>query len=355
MKRRSKVSGKAARLRGPKASKSKRASPPRRASRPTSSAADKNDEVAWLTRELNEAREQQTATSEVLGVISSSPGDLAPVFTAMLEKAVRICEAKFGSVYRCEGGTFGFVAMHNAPPALAERARRSAFRPSEKHYFGPMLATKSVVQVADLMAEQGYIDRRAEYVASVELGGVRTYLMVPILKDTELIGAFVMGRQEVRPFTDKQIELVKNFAPRQSSQSRMRGCSTNCASALLTLQRRWSSRRQAQRCSRLSAVRLAICNRSLRAYSRMRRGFVKVISGFFLSMKVTGFSAQPRGTSYRQRSSRRLPSSALQQRACRRFALIPQRHLLAQSRRSNSCKRSITLRNKPTRNVIPSP
>jgi GAF domain-containing protein len=130
----------------------------------------------------------------------------------MLEKAVRICEAKFGSVYRCEAGTFRFVANHNVPLALAEQARRSAFRPSRKHYFHRMLATKAAVQVADLMAERGYIDRRPEYVASVELGGVRTYLMVPILKDSELSGAFIMGRQEVRSFTDKQIELIKSFA-----------------------------------------------------------------------------------------------------------------------------------------------
>jgi transcriptional regulator with GAF, ATPase, and Fis domain len=179
-------------------------------------SADENarllNELRRRTADLTESPEQQAATSEVLQVISSSPGDLEPVFAAMLEKAVRICEAKFGSVYRCEAGTFRFVANHNVPPALAEQARRSEFRPSAKHYFGRMLATKAVVHVADLIAEQGYIDRRPEYVASVELGGVRTYLMVPILKESELIGAFIMGRQEVRSFTDKQIELVKNFA-----------------------------------------------------------------------------------------------------------------------------------------------
>ena len=177
-----------------------------------SSAPVQDAEVARLNRELHEAHEQQAATSEVLQVISSSPGDLEPVFAAMLEKAVRICDAKFGSVYRCDADTFRFVAMHNAPPALAEQIRHSPFRPSAKHYFGRMVATKAVTQVADLMAEQGYINRRPEYLASVELGGVRTYLMVPILKERELIGAFIMGRQEVRPFTDKQIELVKNFA-----------------------------------------------------------------------------------------------------------------------------------------------
>jgi hypothetical protein len=155
-----------------------------------------------LLSELRESLGQQTATSEVLQVISSSPGDLEPVFAAMLEKAVRICEAKFGSVYRCEAGTFRFVANHNVPPALAGQARRSVFRPSAKHYFGRMLATKAVVQVADLMAEQGYIDRRLEYVASVELGGVRTYLMVPILK-RRINRRIRWARQEVRSFTDR--------------------------------------------------------------------------------------------------------------------------------------------------------
>jgi GAF domain-containing protein len=178
--------------------------------------ADENarllNELRRRTADLTESLEQQTATSEVLQVISSSPSDLEPVFAAMLEKAVRICEAKFGSVYRCEAGTFHFVANHNVPPALDEQARRSAFRPSAQHYFGDMIATRAVVQVTDLMGEQGYIDRRPEYVTSVELGGVRTYLMVPMLQESELIGAFIMGRQEVRSFTDRQIELVKTFA-----------------------------------------------------------------------------------------------------------------------------------------------
>ena len=164
------------------------------------------------TRELTESLEQQTATSEVLQVISSSPGELDPVFQAMLENAVRICDARFGAVYRCERDTFRFVTMHNAPPAFAALARHSPFRPGAKHYFGHMMATKTVVHVADLAAEQGYNERRPEYVTAVELGGVRTYLMVPMLKESQLIGAFIVGRQEVRPFADKQIELVKNFA-----------------------------------------------------------------------------------------------------------------------------------------------
>ena len=163
------------------------------------------------TADLTEALEQQTATSEVLEVISSSPGDLEPVFASMLENAVRLCDAKFGAVYRCEGDALRFAAMRNAPPAFAEVATHLPFRPGPKHYFGRIMATKAGIHVADCAAEQGYIERRPEYVAAVEVGGVRTYLIVPMLKENELIGVFIVGRQEVRPFTDKQIELVKNF------------------------------------------------------------------------------------------------------------------------------------------------
>jgi two-component system NtrC family sensor kinase len=170
------------------------------------------NELKQRTNDLSESLEQQTATSEVLHVISSSPGKLEPVFQAMLANAIRICDAKFGSVYRCEGDALRFVAMHNAPPGFAELSRSTPFRPSPKHYFGPLMATKTVVHVADLAAEQGYIERRREYVASVEAGGVRTYVAVPMLKENELIGVFLMARQEVRPFTDKEIGLVQNFA-----------------------------------------------------------------------------------------------------------------------------------------------
>jgi two-component system, NtrC family, sensor kinase len=165
------------------------------------------------TRELSEALEQQTATSEVLRVISSSPGDLQPVFETMLGKAVRICDAKFGNIFRWDGEALHLVATHNIPPAFAEYRRRSPFRPGAKNPIGRMLATKTVVHVTDLAAEQPYVELRdPAAVAAVELGGVRTFVAVPMLKENELIGALVVFRQEVRPFTDKQIELVKNFA-----------------------------------------------------------------------------------------------------------------------------------------------
>jgi two-component system, NtrC family, sensor kinase len=161
-------------------------------------------------RELAESLEQQTATSEVLQVISSSPGDLQPVFEAMLEKAVRICGAKFGNIYRWDGELMHLLAAHNTPPALAEVRRQSAFRPSS--IVQRMVETKRAAQVLDLAADESYTDEHPASVTAVERGGVRTLLSVPLVKKNELIGSFSLYRQEVRPFTDKQIELVENFS-----------------------------------------------------------------------------------------------------------------------------------------------
>ena len=165
------------------------------------------------TSDLTEALEQQTATSEVLQVISSSPGDLEPVFAAMLENAVRICDAKFGNIYRWDGEVLHLLASHNTPPAFAEARKRSPLRPPPETPVGRMLAHKAAFHLADMAAHPGYIDRSDPgSVAAVELGGVRTILAIPMLKENELIGSFSVYRQEVRPFTDKQIALVTSFA-----------------------------------------------------------------------------------------------------------------------------------------------
>jgi GAF domain-containing protein len=164
-------------------------------------------------RELTESLEQQTAMSKVLHVISSSPGDLDPVFQAMLENAVRICDAKFGNIHRWDGHALHLMATHNTPPAFAEYRGRSPWRPNSTNVVGRMIAAKTAVQVADLAAEAAYTEQRdPSYIAAVELGGVRTVLAIPMLKENELIGSFSVYRQEVRAFTDKQIELVQNFA-----------------------------------------------------------------------------------------------------------------------------------------------
>ena len=153
-----------------------------------------------------EAREQQTATSEVLKVISSSPGDLESVFQSMLANAVRICDAKFGILHRFDGNKFYPAAMLNTPPALAEfQRKRGMFLPEAGNPLDRMLQTKTVVHVVDDVAE------RLRSPAG-SLGGARSLIAVPMLKENELVGAIFIYRQEVRPFTDKQIELVQNFA-----------------------------------------------------------------------------------------------------------------------------------------------
>jgi two-component system, NtrC family, sensor kinase len=207
--RRRTISRKLAKTRQSKTTKPKRSNAPIAAPAASSTLADLQEQVSALTRELAEALEQQTATSEVLQAISGSPGDLEPVFAAMLEKAARICDAAFGNIYRWDGDALHLVGTHNTPPALAEARGQSPMRPTGIS----AVATKTTVHVADLAAEPVYTEERdATIVAGVELGGIRTFLLVPMLKETELIGVFSLYRQEVRPFTEKQIALVTNFA-----------------------------------------------------------------------------------------------------------------------------------------------
>ena len=213
MKKRSKPGGKTAKARPRKALKLKGRNGPKPARNPRSAANDPEPEVAQLKRELREALELQTATSEVLQVISSSPGDLEPVFANMLEKAVRICDATFGNIYRWDGDALQLVATHNTPPAYAEHRRHSPFRANQDNAVARMIKSKAVVHVFDVAASEAYTQRRdPTVVAAVELGRIRSALVVPMLKDEELVGAFIVSRQEVRPFTDKQIALVTNFA-----------------------------------------------------------------------------------------------------------------------------------------------
>ena len=165
------------------------------------------------TRELSEALEQQTATSDVLQVISSSPGELEPVFRAMLENATRICEAKFGNLLLYDGNAFRVAAMHGAPEAWNELRRRDpiiSFSPNNP--LGRVVATKQLQHVADFRMEETYLKREPGPVALAEAAGARTVVVVPMLKDNELVGVIAIYRQEVRPFTDKQIALLTSFA-----------------------------------------------------------------------------------------------------------------------------------------------
>jgi class 3 adenylate cyclase len=165
------------------------------------------------TADLTEALKQQTATSEVLQVISGSPGDLQPVFATILENAVRICDAKFGNIYRRDGEALHLLATHNTPPAYAEERRRSPYRPYPHSPIGRMMTDKTLAHISDITADQVYIAKLDPVaVSAVALGGTRTILGVPLLNKGEMIGTFFLSRQEVRPFTEKQIELVQNFA-----------------------------------------------------------------------------------------------------------------------------------------------
>ncbi len=181
----------------------------------SSSVAELQKQIERQARELNEVRERETATAEVLRVISSSPGELEPVFQAMLESATRICEAKFGVLYRSEGDALRAVALHGAPLAYVEERRRNPIiRPNPETTLGRAVATKQTVQIADVLEEPSYFDAPSGYTGAqlAKLAGARTVLAVPMIKKSELMGAVLIYRQEVRPFTDKQIELVKNFA-----------------------------------------------------------------------------------------------------------------------------------------------
>ena len=191
--------------------KAKRPSAPKVRGRRNPSCTNANNTIALLKRERDEALEQQKATAEVLRVISSSSGELDPIFASMLKNAVRLCDAKFGIIYRWVGDALHLVSALNAPPAFVA-ARMQPWRPSPDIPMGRMIATKTVTHVADMAVEKGYTDRNPTLVQSVKIGGTRSYMAVPMLKENNLIGAIGIFRQEVKPFTKKQIALVQNFA-----------------------------------------------------------------------------------------------------------------------------------------------
>jgi GAF domain-containing protein len=174
---------------------------------------DLEEELKACRRELAEAREQQTGTSEVLRVISSSPGELEAVFQAILANAVRICGAKLGDLYLREADGFRMAATHNAPPAYVEaRTREPLLRPPPDTPLARVAITRQVVQIADIKTIPSYIQGHPFVRAAVNIAGYRTVLAVPMLKDDELIGTIGITRQEVQLFGEKQIALLQNFA-----------------------------------------------------------------------------------------------------------------------------------------------
>jgi signal transduction histidine kinase len=169
-------------------------------------------ELRESTEDLSESLQQQTATSEVLQIISSSPSDLAPVFEKMLENATRVCGAEFGSMNLVEGDTVRQAALYNAPPAFAAVRANRVFQIHPLSTITTAMRDKRVVQVEDLRNHPAYLERNLASVQLVELGGARTIVVVPMLRDDDVIGLITVYRQEVRPFGGKQIELLSNFA-----------------------------------------------------------------------------------------------------------------------------------------------
>jgi GAF domain-containing protein len=162
------------------------------------------------TRELTESLQQQTATAEVLRVISSSPGELEPVFNAILANATRICNAKFGNLWLREGSNFRIAATHGAPPAYVEYLKREpVVTPEPESVMAQIASCREVVQIKDISTPtHGFRTR----VAIIRFAKARSLVGVPMIKDDELIGIITVYRQEVRPFSDKQVDLLKNFA-----------------------------------------------------------------------------------------------------------------------------------------------
>ena len=169
-------------------------------------------ENARLLNELRQSLERQTATSEVLKVISTSPGDLDPVFRTMLENATRICEASYGLLYLYNGQHFSLATHIGAGSKVVELMKRGPISPHPDTILGRIIVSKAVVEIEDARKERGYLERQPIWVAAVEQAGALSLLGVPMLKENTLVGAFVIFRQEVRRFANKQIDLIKNFA-----------------------------------------------------------------------------------------------------------------------------------------------
>ena len=257
------------------------------------------NELRQRTADLTKSLEQQMATADVLRITSSSPGDLEPVFKVMLENAARVCDAKSGNIFRWDGELLHHVAAHNAPAAFEASRRAANYRPDPITPLGRVLASKSVIHIADLASDEAYLKaRHPRVVQAVELGGVHTALAVPMLKDGEIIGAFTMYRAEVRLFTDGRLSWCKTSPRRPSSPSRIRGCLTNCGN-------RWSSRRRQRMCCASSARRRAIWSRCSKRCSQTQCVFVRPISARYLL---------PREMSTAQRPGTTCRSAFLQQR-----------------------------------------
>src|SRR6516164_5835939 len=212
MRRRSKTGGQPAKSLRRKAVTSELRDASKSARRRDSSPARQETKNAQLTRELKKALDQQRATSDVLRIISSSPGKLEPVFQAILENAATLCEASYGTLWLCEGDAFRGAAFHGDLPAAYIEQYGMLFRPSPESALAGVARTHKPVNIADIREYRAYLDGDPFAVAGVEAAGIRTFFTVPMLKENELVGVIAIYRREMRPFSEKQIELLQNFA-----------------------------------------------------------------------------------------------------------------------------------------------
>ena len=210
MRRRSKSIGGSAKTRLRKTATRKRRHGSITQRRRVSRTFRRDTEIDSLTREMSTIAEQQRATAGVLKLIGSSSGVPQEVFASILASAARICDADNGAINRWDGEALHLVATHNMPQSFIELREQSPYKPLRHSPSGRMLATGRLVHIADLAAKETYIEGSPPPFAAI--AGIRTMLVVPLLKDSELMGSFVVGRKEVRPFANKQIEVVQNFA-----------------------------------------------------------------------------------------------------------------------------------------------
>ena len=254
------------------------------------------NELRQRTFDLTESLEQQTAMSEVLQAVGSSPGDLQPVLAAMLEKAVRLCDAKFGNIYCREGDRYKLAATLNTPPAFADYRMRSPIAVGATAP-GRMLMSKEVIHTADLAAQQSYVERNPGTVAAVELGGVRTFLAVPIIKDDELIGALPSHAKKSVHSRKSRLRWSPTSPHRRLSPLRMRSCLMSCKS-------RSSSRPPLPMFCRSLVRRRASWSRFFRRCWKTRHASARLPSAIYFYVKATTFASlqvathSPRTTSY---------------------------------------------------------
>jgi signal transduction histidine kinase len=212
VRRRRKITRKPEKAQRGSMTKPKRNKAPTAARQASSTLADLQQQVSALARELTEAREQQTGASEVLQIISRSAGEPRPVFEALLEKATKLCEASYGAMWLHEGDAFRGAAFHGDLPTVYTEQFETPFRPSAEEALARVARIRKPIHIADFRKYRAYLERRPLAVAAVEVAGIRTFFVVPMLKGDELVGAIAIYRREMHPFTNSQVLLVQNFA-----------------------------------------------------------------------------------------------------------------------------------------------